>query len=86
MHAQHAVVLLPDPHHAARGISLCAHIQLNVLGTHHVIMLRTQAVGMKSLQAAERPADLLSLSLSLSLSLIGKYKYQCISDLEGPGY
>jgi hypothetical protein len=27
-------------------------------GPPHVIMLRTQAVGMKSLQAAERPADL----------------------------
>jgi hypothetical protein len=38
--------------HAAHGISLSAHVQLNVLGTLHVIMLRTQAVGMKSLQAA----------------------------------
>ncbi len=38
--------------------SLSIHIQLNVPGAPHVIMLRTQAVGMKSLQAAERTADL----------------------------
>jgi hypothetical protein len=31
---------------------------LNVPGPPHVLMLRTQAVGMKSFQAAERPADL----------------------------
>jgi hypothetical protein len=39
--AQHAVVLLPDPRHTARGISLSAHVQLNVPGALHVVMLRT---------------------------------------------
>jgi hypothetical protein len=38
--------------------SLSAHVQLNVPGSPHVTMLRTQAVGMKSLQVAEWPADL----------------------------
>jgi hypothetical protein len=55
---RHAVVLLPDPRHVARGRYFSAHIQINVPGPPHVVMLRTQAVGMKSLQAAERPADL----------------------------
>jgi hypothetical protein len=51
----HAVVLLPDP---PRYIS--AHVQINVPGPPRVIMLRTQAVTvrMKSMHAAERPADL----------------------------
>jgi hypothetical protein len=40
--AQHAVVLLPDPCQVPP----------------HVLMLRTQAVGIKSLQATERPANL----------------------------
>ncbi len=48
----------PRPCQAARGISLSAHIQLNVLDILHVVMLRTQTVRMKSLQAAMRPADL----------------------------
>ncbi len=55
--AQHADIL-PDPHHAARGRYLSAHVQINVPGPPNIIMLRTQAVGMKSLQAVECPADL----------------------------
>jgi hypothetical protein len=56
---RHAVVILPDPRHAARGCYFSAHVQINVPGmSPHVIMLRTQAVGMKSLQAAVWPADL----------------------------
>ncbi len=55
---RHAVILLPDTRHAARGRYFSAHVQINVPGPPHVVMLRTQAVGMKSLQAAPRPADL----------------------------
>jgi hypothetical protein len=55
---RHPVNLLPDPRHAARGHYISAHVQFNVPGPPHVIMLRTQAVGMKSLQAAEQSADL----------------------------
>ncbi len=55
--AQHAVVLLPDPCHAARGKLILRPCPVNVPGSPH-IMLRMQAVGMKLLQAAERPADL----------------------------
>jgi hypothetical protein len=55
---RHAVVLLPDPRHAARGRYFSAHVQINLKGPPHVVMLRTQAVRMKTLQAAERPADL----------------------------
>jgi hypothetical protein len=63
--AQHAVVLLPDPRHAARGKLLSAHIQLNMPDFPHIIMLHMQAVGVKSLQAAERPADLAPIRLML---------------------
>jgi hypothetical protein len=57
--SRHAVVLLPDPRHVARGHYFSAHIQMNVPGPPpHVVMLRTQAVGMKSLQSAPWPADL----------------------------
>ncbi len=55
---RHAVVLLPDPRHTACGHYFSAHIQINVPGPLHVIMLRMQAVKMKSLQTAEQPADL----------------------------
>jgi hypothetical protein len=48
--------------------SLSAHVQLNVPGSPHVIMLRTQAVEMQPLQAAEwlltwhpRPLQLLTV-------------------------
>ncbi len=37
---------------------LFAHVQINVPGLPHVPMLRTHSVGLKSLQAAEWPADL----------------------------
>jgi hypothetical protein len=37
---------------------LSTHVQLNMPGSPHIIIVRTQAVGMKSLQTAERPADL----------------------------
>ncbi len=40
------------------AVSLSAHPQLNVPGSPHDVMLHTQAVGMKSLQAAVQPADL----------------------------
>jgi hypothetical protein len=39
VNAQPAVVLLPDPHHAAHGRYLSAHVQINVPGPpprHHV--------------------------------------------------
>jgi hypothetical protein len=49
--AQHAVVLLQDPHHGARGRHLFRPCpDCNVTGPSHV-MLRTQAVRKKSLQA-----------------------------------
>jgi hypothetical protein len=46
------------PRHAAHGHYFSVHAQFNVPGPPHVVILRTQVVGMKSLQAAERPADL----------------------------
>jgi hypothetical protein len=55
---RHAVILLPDHRHAARGHYVSAHFQFNVPGPPQGVMLRTQAVRMKSLQASERPADL----------------------------
>jgi hypothetical protein len=55
---RHAAILLQDPCHAARGHYFSVHVQFNVPGPPHVIILHTQAVVMKSLQAAERPADL----------------------------
>jgi hypothetical protein len=53
----HAVVLLPDPRLMAHGSNLFVHVPIIMCQVSHV-MLRTQAVGMKSLQAAVRPADL----------------------------
>jgi hypothetical protein len=47
-------ILLPDPRHAARS-AICPPMSSL---TCQVVMLRTQAVGMKSLQAVEWPADL----------------------------
>jgi hypothetical protein len=55
--AQHAVILLQDLRHAAYGHHLSTHVQIVCARSPHV-MLRTQAVGMKSLQAAWWPADL----------------------------
>ncbi len=54
--AQHAVVLFLDRHRAAHGGYLSAHVIVTC--QVHIIKLRTHAVRMKSLQAAERPADL----------------------------
>ncbi len=56
--AQHAVILLPDPRHAACGPLSAHNVQLNIKVSPHVVLLRTQAVGVKSLQAGERSADL----------------------------
>ncbi len=56
--AQHAVVLLPDPHHAACGQLSAHNVQLNMKVSPHVVLLRTQAFGVKSLQATQRHADL----------------------------
>ncbi len=56
--ALHAVVLLPDQRHAAHGQLSAHHVQLNMPVSPHVILLRTQVVVVKSLQVAERPADL----------------------------
>jgi hypothetical protein len=48
----------------ARGCYFSAHVQINVPGPPHVVMFRTQAVGMKSLQAAEwHPSALTADSL-----------------------
>ncbi len=47
--AQHTVVLLPDLRHIAYD---------SLTLRPRPVMLRTQAVGMKSMQAAVRPADL----------------------------
>jgi hypothetical protein len=55
--AENAVILLPDPCHPAHGRHLSAHIQI-VFARSPQIMLHSQAVRMKSLQAAEQPADL----------------------------
>ncbi len=41
----------------AHGSNLFVHVPIIMCQVPHV-MLRTQAVGMKSLQAAEQPADL----------------------------
>jgi hypothetical protein len=46
---QHAVVLLPDPSHTARGNLLAHHVQLNMPVSPHVFLLPMQAVGVKSL-------------------------------------
>jgi hypothetical protein len=54
---QHTAILLPGPRHAAVAASP-ATSSLNVPGVSHVVMLCTQAVGVRSVQAAERPADL----------------------------
>ncbi len=45
--AQHAVVLLQDPHHAAHGQLYAHHVQLNVPVSPHVVLLHMQAVGVK---------------------------------------
>jgi hypothetical protein len=55
--AQHAVVLLPDPRHAALAAS-SSMSSLHVPGISHIVMLCTQAVGVGPMQAAQRPADL----------------------------
>jgi hypothetical protein len=46
--AQHAVMLLPDPRHAARGRLSSPTSRSTYQAPPHVLMLRTQAVGMKS--------------------------------------
>ncbi len=55
--AQHTAILLPDPHHVAHGHHLSTHV-LIVMCQAPQVMLCMQEVGMKSLQASERPADL----------------------------
>jgi hypothetical protein len=55
---RHPVNLLPDPCHVAHGHYFSPHVQFNVPGPPHIIMLCKQAVGMKLLQATEQSADL----------------------------
>jgi hypothetical protein len=55
--AQHATVLLQDPRHPALGCQTSVNVQIVERQVPHV-MLCIQAVRMKSLQAAERPAGL----------------------------
>ncbi len=47
-YAQHAVMLLPDPRHAVRGRLSSPTSRSTCQAPPHVLMLRTQAVGMKS--------------------------------------
>jgi hypothetical protein len=54
---QHDAILLPGPRHAAVAASPSTS-SLNVSGVSHIIILCTQAVGVGSVKAAERPADL----------------------------
>jgi hypothetical protein len=55
--AQHAVILLPGPRHAAVAASSSTS-SVHVPGISYIVMLCTQAVGVGPMQAAERPADL----------------------------
>ncbi len=67
---QHAAMLLPDPRHAVRGRLSSSTSRSTCQAPPHVLMLRTQAVGVKSCRLL---SGLLTWHLSASTadSLLG---------------